>query len=188
MKKLIFLVTCVISGLFITSCEGPQGPQGPPGGNEYANIFEYRLNFDKNLNNTFAENTVKHPIKVYDGDVLLIYILRETDKHNNPIWEPLPKRYFVSSQGNQYELEYTYNFGLNDFQIIADADAPLRLFNGNGKDDIGVLHDMIFRVVYIGGENPIFRTNSIKTVSNSPLSYEAAVAKYNLQNIEVVKM
>lgn len=188
MKKLILLVTCVITGLFITSCEGPQGPQGPPGGNDYANIFEYHLNFDKNLNNTQSENTIKHPIKVYSGDVLLIYVLRETDKNGNPIWESLPKRYFVTNQGIPYELEYTYNFGLNDFQIIADANGPLRLFNGNGGNDIGVLHDMIFRVVYIGGKNPVFKTNNIKAMDNSPLSYEAAVAKYNLQNVEVVKM
>ncbi len=188
MKKLVLLFTVVITGLFVASCEGPQGPQGPSGGADYANVFEYHLNFDKNLNGTQSENTVKHPIKVYNGDVLLIYVLKEIDKNKNPIWEPLPKRYFVTNQGNQYELEYTYNFGLNDFQIIADADAPLRLFNGNGGNDIGVLHDMIFRVVYIAGKNPVYRTNSIQSVNEAPLSYEAAVAKYNLQNIEVVKM
>lgn len=188
MKKIIMLFAIVLGGL-LASCEGPEGPQGPTGGYDYANIFEYRLNFDRNLNNTSATNAVNHPLKVYSGDIMLVYVMRETDKNNNPIWEPLPKRYFVANQGNQYELEYTYNFGLNDFQIVADADGPLRLFNGNGGNDLGVLHDMIFRVVYIGGNNPVFKTLSGDTVSEAkPLSYEEAVAKYNLKDVPVVKM
>lgn len=200
MKKIMLLCAVVVGSLFTLSCEGPRGsqgmpgPEGPPGdGAEYANIFEYHLSFNQNLDSNIADQVVKHPTKVYLGDAVMIYVLEETDKNGSPIWSPLPMRYFVENTATQKdeELEYIYNYGLDDFKIIARATAPLGLFNGTpgSKDDLGYVTDMIFRVVYIPGKDPVQKNAAIKTTAEEkPLSYDELLLKYDLTKSPVKKM
>ncbi|EHQ41471.1 MULTISPECIES: hypothetical protein [Myroides] len=192
MKKLILVCTVVLGALFTVSCEGPRGPQGPPGGNEIANVFEYHLNFNQNLNANIASQIVKHPTKVYLGDAVFVYVLEKTDKNGDPIWSPLPMRYFVENTTTQKdeELEYIYNFGLDDFEIVARATAPLGMFNGipGDKNNPGYVTDMIFRVVYVAGKDPIQRNAAVQSKDVAPLSYDELLLKYNLTNSPVKKM
>ena len=198
MKKLMLLFAVVVGSLFTVSCEGPRGPQGPqgpqgPGGGEngLAKIYEYHLSFNQDLNANIAGQIVKHPIKVYLGDIVMIYVLDGVDKDKNPLWSPLPMRYFVEDQatGQDEELEYIYNFGLKDFEIVARATAPLGLFNGTpgSKDDVGYVTDMIFRVVYVAGDDPIQKKMST-TTDKKVLSYEDMLLKYNLTKAPIEKM
>lgn len=192
MKKLILVCTVVLGALFTVSCEGPRGPQGPPGGNEIANVFEYHLNFNQNLNANIASQIVKHPTKVYLGDAVFVYVLEKTDKNGDPIWSPLPMRYFVENTTTQKdeELEYIYNFGLDDFEIVARATAPLGMFNEipGDKNNPGYVTDMIFRVVYVAGKDPIQRNAAVQSKDVAPLSYDELLLKYNLTNSPVKKM
>lgn len=192
MKKLILVCTVVLGALFTVSCEGPRGPQGPPGGNEIANVFEYHLNFNQNLNANIASQIVKHPTKVYLGDAVFVYVLEKTDKNEDPIWSPLPMRYFVENTTTQKdeELEYIYNFGLDDFEIVARATAPLGMFNEipGDKNNPGYVTDMIFRVVYVAGKDPIQRNAAVQSKDVAPLSYDELLLKYNLTNSPVKKM
>lgn len=186
----MLLCAVVLGSLFTVSCEGPRGPEGPPGGNEFANVFEYHLNFNQNLNSNIASQIVKHPTKVYLGDAVFIYVLEKTDKNGDPIWSPLPMRYFVENTTTQQdeELEYIYNFGLQDFEIVARATAPLGLFNGD-KNNPGYVTDMVFRVVYVGGKDPIQKKASAQAnKEETPLSYDELLLKYNLTNSPVKKM
>ena len=203
MKKLMLMCAIVVGSLVTLSCEGPRGSQGMPGpegpegpaggGAEYAKIFEYHLSFNQNLDSNMADQVVKHPTKVYLGDAVMIYVLEETDKNGNPIWSPLPMRYFVENTATQRdeELEYIYNYGLDDFKIIARATAPLGLFNGTpgSKDDLGYVTDMIFRVVYIAGKDPVQKNAAVKaTADEKPLGYDELLLKYNLTKSPVKKM
>lgn len=197
----MLLCAVVLGSLFTVSCEGPrgpQGPQGPNGGYEPANVFEYHLSFNQNLNANIAGQTVKHPTKVYFGDALMVFVFEGIDKKNNsPIWSPLPIRYFVedTATNKDEELEYIYRYGLDDFTIEARATAPLGLFNGTpGKDDDpGFVTDMIFRVVYIAGKDPVQKSASVKQGANAnpiekPMSYEEVLIKYDLTKSPVKKM
>ncbi|MBB1140405.1 hypothetical protein [Myroides sp. WP-1] len=197
MKKLMLLFAVVIGSLVTVSCEGPRGPQGAPGpegpeGVVLGKVYEYHLNFNQNLNANIAGQVVKHPIKVYFGDTVMIYVLDGTDKDKNPIWSPLPMRYFVQDNATQKdeELEYIYNFGLQDFEIVARATAPLGLFNGTpGSDkDPGYVTNMIFRVVYIAGKDPIQMKANAVGGEDKKLSYEELLLKYNLTKAPVQKM
>jgi len=206
MKKLILVCAVVLGALFTVSCEGPSGPQGipgrdgvegpegPPGGGaEYAKVFEYHLNFNQNLNANIASQIVKHPTKVYLGDAVFVYVLERTDKNGKPIWSPLPMRYFVENTETQKdeELEYIYNFGLDDFEIVARATAPLGMFNGvpGDKNNPGYVTDMIFRVVYVAGKDPVQKNAAIPSNKDTtPLSYDELLLKYNLTNSPVKKM
>ncbi|MGG5578446.1 hypothetical protein ACPDHL_14050 [Myroides sp. C15-4] len=196
MKKLMLVCAVVLGGLFTISCEGPrgpQGPQGPNGGSEPAQVFEYHLDFNQDLNANIAGQVVKHPTKVYFGDAVMIFVFEGVDKDKNPIWSPLPIRYFVEDQVAQKdeELEYIYRYGLNDFTIEARATAPLGLFNGTPgpKGDPGYVTDMIFRVVYLAGQDPIQKSAAVKQDSTAkPMSYEEVLLKYDLTKSPVKKM
>jgi len=192
MKKLMLLCAVVLGSLFTISCEGPRGPQGPPGGNEYPYVMDIRLSFDKNLKENVASNVVRNPIELFLGDVALIYIKDGETKRGEPIWAPLPIRYFVSDSETKKdeELEYLYNFSPDDFEIIARATVPLDFFaNVNGPNGpMNYVRNQEFRVVYIPGLNPV-KKNAMNAVQGEekPLSYDEAVVKYNLQNVEVHK-
>lgn len=198
------LVCAVVLGsLFTTSCEGPRGPQGMPGpsgpegpaggGAEYAKVFEYHLSFNQNLNTNIAKQVVKHPTEMYLGDAVFIYVLDRTDEKGDPIWTPLPIRYFVQDNVTQQdeELEYIYNYGAVNFEIIARATAPLGLFNGTpgSEKDPGYVTNMIFRVVYVAGTDPVQKNAAVKAVADEkPLSYDELLLKYNLTKSPVKKM
>lgn len=190
MKKLMLLCAVILSSLFTISCEGPRGPKGD---GEFSSVYEYRLSFNQNLNNNIAHQDVRHPLPVYLGDAVMIYVMEETDTKGNPIWAPLPMRYFVEDEVTQQdeELEYIYNYGLDDFRITARATAPLGFFNGKpgSKDNPGYVTNMIFRVVYIEGKDPIQRNNAVSSTNEAkPLSYDELLMKYNLTNAPVKKM
>lgn len=187
MKRMAMLFALIVSGIIFSNCEGPEGPPGPT---VYPYVTDIKLNFDGDLNANIASQLVRHDVKLYQGDVVLIFVMEDTDNEGNPIWSPLPQRYFVYDNATQQdeELEYIYNYGVNDFEIIARATAPLDIFNGNGSHP-GFLKNMIFRIIYVPGADPVQKFNSTNS-SNSEihsLSYDEVVAKYNLQNINVVK-
>lgn len=192
MKKLILVCTVVLGALFTVSCEGPRGPQGPPGGNEFPYVMDIRLSFDKNLEATMATNVVANPIELFLGDVVLIYIKEGETKRGEPIWAPLPIRYFVQDAETKKdeELEYTFNFSPDDIEIIASATLPLDFFaNAEGPNGrINYVRNREFRVVYVPGLNPE-KKNTVNAVQNEvkSLSYDEAVVKYNLQKAEVHK-
>jgi|GEM_PF-2736464 len=203
MKKIMLLCAVVVGSLFTMSCEGPRGPQGMPGpqgpegpgggGAEYAKVFEYHLSFNQDLNANIATQLVKHPTELYLGDAVFIFVLDSTDDKGKPIWSPLPIRYFVLDEDTQKdeELEYIYNYGPADFEIIARATAPLGMFNGRpgSADNPGYVTNMIFRVVYIAGKDPVQKSTAVKsTADEKPLSYDELLLKYNLTKSPVKKM
>lgn len=189
MKKIMLLCAVVLGGLFTISCEGPRGPQG---GNEYPYVAEYSLSFDRNLNVDIASQVVKNPFELHIGDVALIFIEDGKTNNGNPVWVPLPARYFVGDEasGRTEELEYFYNFSANDFEIIARGSTMLDFFaNARGeKGPINHLRNRIFRVVFVPGLDPVNRNATQATSTDAtPLSYDEAVVKYNLQKVEVHK-
>lgn len=202
MKKIAMLFAFVASSLLIVGCEGstgPQGPPGPPGIGEVPFVEDIRVSFDTNLNSVSQTYTHKNnpKVKVYDGDVVMVFVMDGNTKDGLPIWAPLPKRFFVDVEEGgakiEKELEYSYTFSRYDVEIDAKANAALGNFNGDGKDHPGFLKNMIFRLIYIPGKDPVISTKSIKandnnkSSGNTTLSYEEAVRKYNLEDVKVVK-
>lgn len=193
------LFAFVASSLLIVGCEGSTGPQGPPGPTMFPFVEDIRVSFDTNLNSFTQTYTHKNNprVKVYDGDVVLVFVMDGNTKDGLPIWAPLPKRFLVDVKEGvvttEKELEYSYTFSKYDVEIDAKANAALGNFNGDGKGHPGFLKNMIFRLVYIPGNDPVNNTKSVKanndtkTSGNTTLSYEEAVRKYNLEDVKVVK-
>lgn len=192
MKKIFGIALLMVGALFLGSCEGsdgPQGPPGPPGAGELAQVFETKIDFSTNLDENKVVKEVKNPIEVFKGDYVLVYVLEGATKDNLPIWSPLPKRYFVTDESinKEEELEYSFNFSVYDVQIAASATTNLRLFNGDGKGHPGFVKDMVFRIIYVPGADPNTKSRSVKS-DQKRLTYEEAIVKYNLQNVEVTKL
>ncbi len=190
MKKLGIIVAFIAGALFLGSCEGPTGPEGPGGPAIYPEVYEYKLDFNKDLNASVVSQLVKNPVKVFDGDVALVYLMTDLTQDDRPIWSPLPHRYFVtnSSTNKEEELEFNYNFSIYDIEFTASSAGKLGIFNGDGQDHPGFLKNRIFRVVYVPAQDPIQKKASADSKNDrTPLSYDEAVLKYNLQNVKVNK-
>ncbi|ALU27219.1 MULTISPECIES: hypothetical protein [Myroides] len=190
MKKIAMLFAFVATSLLV-GCEGstgPQGPPGPPGVGEFPYVMETTLSFDKNLNDSYLTLPVKHPVELFKGDVILVFIKDVDSSSKEPRWYALPKKFYTKVDGVEKDLEYSYAFSPDQVDIIAEANAPLINFNGNNTTP-SVLRNQVFRIMYIPGADPKIRNNSlnVSTKGATTLSYEEAVRKYNLEDVKVVK-
>lgn len=119
MKRLLAIFGFA-SMLVIQGCEGPLGPQGPPGfdGQDGVNIvgeaFEVEVDFTES--NAYRE-LIEFDPPILESDVVLIYILWETD-NGTSIWRPLPQTVFFPEGG---VLIYNYDFSQFDFSVFLDG-------------------------------------------------------------------
>jgi len=190
MKKIAMLFAFVASSLLVIGCEGstgPQGPPGPPGPTELPQVFEKTLSFDRKLNESSDIQSIKHPVELFKGDVILVFIMDVDSNIKNPRWYALPKKFYTKVNGVEKDLEYSYAFSPDNLDIIAEANAPLINFNGNNTTP-SVLRNQVFRIMYIPGNDPRSKTVSKSVESGATtLSYEEAVRKYNLEGVKVIK-
>lgn len=122
--KTIITTLLITAAVIFTSCEGPMGPPGFDGidGIDGVNILgqvieiqgdftpgnDYRLFYD------FPNN-----FEIYDGDVVLVYILWEV-ADNLDVWRLLPQTVVL----NEGILQYNYDFTLADVSIFLEGTVP----------------------------------------------------------------
>ena len=119
--KSLFLLT-IIS--FLISCEGPIGPPGYDGEDgenaEIGSIFEIQGDFTPN-NNYMLYYEFPSNFEIYDGDVVLVYILWEQAETNNggltDVWRLCPQTVVLNDGVLQYNFDYT----LADVQIFLEG-------------------------------------------------------------------
>jgi hypothetical protein len=118
------LLLAIIS--FAISCEGPMGPpgydgiDGVDGETLLGSIFEIEGDFTPNNDYTlyyaFPDN-----FEIYDGDVVLVYILWEQAETNNggltDVWRLCPQTVVLNDGVLQYNFDYT----LADVQIFLEG-------------------------------------------------------------------
>ena len=118
--KTITSLLLILGIILTTSCEGPVGPPGPPGddgldaeigtvfetnsinfnsGNEYSYLFQFPNNFT-----------------VYDGDVVLVYILWDVIDGAD-VWRLLPQTVVIEGDG---VVQYNFDYTLDDVQIFME--------------------------------------------------------------------
>lgn len=114
MKTIKTLVLLLTTLFIVSSCEGPMGPPGIPGEDGdsiLGSVFEIEGDFkaanDYQLYFDFPNN-----FKVYDSDVVLVYILWEVvnvNGKNTDVWRLLPQTRFIDNGYIQYNFDYTVN-------------------------------------------------------------------------------
>lgn len=93
--------------------------------NNYTLLYEFPQNFT-----------------VYDGDVVMVYILWDQTDANLDVWRPLPQSIFLTDGSFQYNFDYT----LYDVQIYVEVNFD------QGELTSGDLQNQIFRIAVIPGE------------------------------------
>ncbi|NCB07379.1 MAG: collagen-like protein [Bacteroidia bacterium] len=111
---ILFLLTAVL----VTSCEGPMGPpglDGLDGDNMIGTVFEIEGDFTPQ-NNYMLYYQFPSNFEVYDGDIVLVYILWELSGGKD-VWRLLPQTVVLDDGILQYNFDYT----LDDVQIFLEG-------------------------------------------------------------------
>ncbi len=146
MKRIMLLLT-IFGAVLASSCEGPpgfdgiQGPPGPSGPSGSASeVFELRnVNFSLNANNEYTIYRQLNPV-ILLSDNILIYRLSGTIDPQTPIWQLIPRTLYLQ----QGELDYDFDFSLEDFTIYAGGTYNL-------ATTPSYLNNQTFRIVILQG-------------------------------------
>lgn len=126
MKTIKSLFLFAIISLVI-SCEGPMGPPGYDGfdgqdglDGAIGSIFEIQGDFTPG-NDYMLYYAFPNDFEIYDGDVVLVYILWEQAETNNggltDVWRLCPQTVVLNDGVLQYNFDYT----LADVQIFLEG-------------------------------------------------------------------
>ena len=124
-KFILILATAVL-----ISCEGPMGPPGEDG--LLGTVFEIKGDF-KPQNDYSILFDFPNDFKVYDGDVVLVYILWEVS-NGTDIWRLLPQTVVLNDGVLQYNFDYTlfdvkiFLEGTTDFNNLLPAETNNQIF------------------------------------------------------------
>ncbi len=124
--KRITVFFLILTVIVFTSCEGPMGPPGLPGedGNTLlGTIFEMDGDF-KASNNYELYFDFPSSFKIYDTDVVLVYILWDVVNVNGKqtdVWRLLPQTIVLNEGIIQYNFDYT----VNDVRIFLETTIPV---------------------------------------------------------------
>jgi len=174
MKRIMLLLT-VFGAVLASSCEGPvgpqgfDGPQGPqgPSGSE-SEVFELRnVNFTLDVNNEYTIYRQLNPV-ILLSDNILIYRLSGTINPQTPIWQLIPRTLYLP----QGELDYDFDFSLQDFTIYAGGTYNL-------ATTPSYLNSQTFRIVIIPG----YLSNKKASVNTE--DYKAVMAAYHIDDRHV---
>ena len=121
--KTIKTVLLAISFAFImNSCEGPMGPPGQDGEALIGSIFEFEGDFLPS-NNYKLYYTFPSNFKIYDTDVVLVYILWDVvnlNGKNTDVWRLIPQT-LVYDQGI---LQYNFDYTIKDVSVFIETTMP----------------------------------------------------------------
>lgn len=162
MKRIAILVT-VIAASFFAACEGDQGPAGPAG--PESEVFELQ-NVDFQLSAGQYSIYEQLTPMIFDSDNVLIYRLSGTIDAQTPIWQLIPRTLYL----DEGELDYDYDFSMEDFTIYAGGTFDLALTPE-------FLQNQTFRIVIIPG---FFSKGGVDLND-----YDAVIKYYNLDDSQV---
>ena len=134
MKKFTVIIL-LFATVFILSCEGPMGPPGEDGTSLLGTIFELEGDF-KASNNYELYFDFPQSFKIYDTDVVLVYILWDVvnvNGKNTDVWRLLPQTIVLDEGVIQYNFDYT----VNDVKIFLETTIPLnKLLPAETQDQV----------------------------------------------------
>lgn len=164
MKRLLSIFLIALMGIFAISCTSDDN------GNYVDNdtlseVYDLRnVNFDLDGSQYYIKRNFTQPL--YDSDVVLIY-RQATTSNGNPVWELIPRTYYV----NEGEVDYTFDFTKNDVQVYVQA--TFNLANSS------YIRNQTFRVVVI----PANYGKSANAVNFE--NYNDVIAHYNISDKNV---
>lgn len=122
MKTIKTVLLAISFALIITSCEGPMGPPGQDGDDLLGSIFEFEGDFLAS-NNYKLYYDFPTNFKVYDTDVVLVYILWDVvnlNGKNTDVWRLIPQT-LVFDEGI---LQYNFDYTIKDVSVFIETTMP----------------------------------------------------------------
>ena len=180
--KTIKAILITITAAFIMSCtvmdgrDGIDGLDGKDGEALLGSIFEIQGDFTEENNYKLIHN---FPIdfEIYDGDIVLVYILWDQSTQDNgevlDIWRALPQT-LVFNEGT---LQYNFDYTLVDVQIFLDGTIN---FNSLAPGDTD---NQIFRVAVMPAAFASEKSLDINKLNSMMNSEE--INKRNIKRIQI---
>lgn len=151
MKKIITLLAVV--GMF--SLQGCTVEDNSVDNDTIAEVFEIKnISFINDPVDGFTIYQKFTPV-IFASDVVLIYRLSGTIDSNTPIWQLIPRTIFLA---NGRELDYDFDFSLEDFTIYA-----------RGNYDVSL--------------TPQYLTNQTFRIVIVPASFSTSINKNNINDV-----
>jgi hypothetical protein len=138
--KTITGLLLILTLIFAASCEGPMGPpgiDGIDGDNLLGTVIEIEGDFTP-ANDYLLYYAFPNNLEIYDGDVVLVYILWETVQTNNggltDVWRLLPQTVILNDGVLQYNFDYTtadvqiFLEGTSNFNNLLPAETDDQVF------------------------------------------------------------
>ena len=116
--KTLSRILMILTIALLSACEGEQGPAGVPGEDGYnilGTVFEIEGTFSSS-NDYLLYYQFPSSFEIYDGDVVMVYILWETSDGLD-VWRALPQTIFF----NEGPLVYNFDYTLADVQIMLEG-------------------------------------------------------------------
>ncbi len=177
MKTITRLFTLAAIALLM-SCEGPMGPPGEDGfdgDSLIGTVFEIEGDFTAG-NNYRLHYTFPSKIKVYDSDVVLVYLLWEQQPDKNgkmlDVWRLLPQTIVL----NGGVLQYNYDFTKADVKIFLEGTIDFRTLRPSE------VLDQVFRIVILPAS--FANSQSVDILDMNALMNSLGANPYNLEKIE----
>lgn len=109
----------ILTMVVLTSCIGEQGPPGEDGDTLLGTVFEIEGDFTYQ-NNYELFYDFPSGFKVYDSDVVMVYLLWEQTTAGGDVldvWRPMPQTIVL----NEGVLQYNFDYTLKDVKIFLDG-------------------------------------------------------------------
>lgn len=177
----------IFLAISFNACKGPRGLpglDGKPGvdgesflGTVFEIEFDFTLTNEYNLRYEFPSS-----FKVYDTDIVLVYMLWETIHYNDntydDVWRLMPQTRIFNTQEGTLLLQYNFDYTLYDVQIFLDGDVD---FTTLGPGD---LENQIFRIVVLPADFAAqANVNNYNSLINSPDLHINSIGKINLKEL-----
>ena len=164
MKRLLSIFLIAILGIFAISCTSDDNGNYVDN-DTIADVYDLKnINFDLDGTQYYVKRNFTQPL--YDSDIVLIY-RQATTANGNPVWELIPRTYYV----NEGEVDYTFDFTKNDVQIYAQATFNLT--------NTSYVRNQTFRVVVI----PANFGKSANSINYE--NYDEVITRYNINDKNV---
>jgi len=169
MKKFFSLLVLGFLVITLFSCKDDD--------NNYVDNDTYSVVMDATGTFNSANNfTLAKDISIYSSDVVLVYRNVNSNTTGSPIWEVLPKTYYLS--GGR-ELDYTFDFTTQDIQIYTRANFDQNTMSGAEANQF--LNNQTFRMVIVPAS---FGKNANVDYSD----YNSVIKYFNIDDSKVTTL
>lgn len=165
-KYLSFLLIAVLGFITLSCVERIDNDQD---NDTYAVTYDLKnLNFTYNATNGYhISRTFNNPL--FGTDVVLIYRQNGTTSNGGPVWQLIPRTLYLP----QGELDYDFDFTVNDIMIYAGGDYDI-------STTPAYLNNQTFRVVIIPASG--------KNANVDFEDYDSVIKFYNIDDSKVINL